>query len=105
MKLGSSTTGVNASCNGITHPTSAFAEKSFGTIARAKDQNGEVVAALLGKESISLSVTGYSTEAGGPNLGDAISVAGAGGKVTNVTIERSNEDFSRFTADGRGLPS
>ena len=105
MKLGTSTTGVNASCGGITHPTQASAERSYGTVARAKDKEGDVIAALLGKESISLSVSGYSTDAGGPELGGEISVADVSGKVTSVTIERSNEDFSRFSAEGRALPS
>jgi hypothetical protein len=105
MQLGASTTGVNATCGGISHPTSASAERSFGTLSRAKDSEGNVVAVLMGKESIALSVSGYSTDAAGPALGGEISVAGAAGKVTSVTIERSNEDFSRFSAEGRGLPA
>jgi hypothetical protein len=107
MKIKSSnlTVGVsNVTCAGITHVTSASAEKSFGTVSKAKDSNGDVVAALVGKESYSMSVSGYSTAANGPNLGDNISVGGLTGKVTSVNIEKTVEDFSRFSADGRGLP-
>lgn len=92
-----------ASTAGITHPTSGSAEKSLGTVVRAKDATGDVVAALVGKESYNLSITGYSTSAEGPELGDEIEVAGLTGKVTGVNIEKTVEDFSRFTAEGRGL--
>jgi hypothetical protein len=94
----------DASTPGITHPTSGSAEKSYGTTVRAKNSEGDVVAALVGKESYSMSVTGYSTNADGPALGDEIEVAGLAGKVISVNVERSVEDFSRFTAEGRGLP-
>jgi hypothetical protein len=99
------TVGVsNVTCAGITHVTSASAEKSYGTISKAKDSNGDVCAALVGKETYAMSVSGYSTSANGPNLGDAITVGGLSGKVTSVNIERTVEDFSRFSADGRGIP-
>jgi hypothetical protein len=93
----------DATVQGISHPTSGSAEKSLGTVVRAKDAEGNVVAALVGKESYALSVTGYSTAADGPALGADISVAGLDGKVISVNIEKSVEDFSRFTAEGRGL--
>lgn len=105
IKNSNLTVGVsNVTCNGISHVTSASAEKSYGTISKAKDSNGDVVAALVGKESYALSVSGYSTSANGPNLGDNISVGGISGKVTSVNIERTVEDFSRYSADGRGIP-
>jgi hypothetical protein len=89
---------------GITHVSSASAEKSLGTVVRAKDSDGEIVAALVGKESYALNVSGYSTTADGPELGSEIAVGGLAGKVTSVNIERSVEDFTRFSADGRGIP-
>jgi len=105
LSAGASTVGAgSAATAGITHPTSGSAEKSLGTVVRAKDADGDVVAALVGKESIALSVTGYSTTVNGPELGDAIEVSGLEGKVTSVTIEKTVEDFSRFSAEGRGLP-
>lgn len=95
--------GADATTQGITHPTSGSAEKVLGTVVRAKDADGKVVAALVGKESYNLSITGFSTQENGPSLGDPMEVAGLEGKVTSVTIEKSVEDFSRFTAEGRGL--
>lgn len=101
---GAATVGVDASVTGISHPTTASAEKSYGTISRAKDSDGNIVAALVGKETHSMSVSGYSTVADGPDLGAAITVGGVSGKVISVNIEKSVEDFSKFTAEGRGLP-
>lgn len=102
---GDAEVGVDASVTGISHPTSASAEKSYGTISRAKDSDGNIVAALVGKETHSMSVSGYSTVADGPELGAAISVGGLSGKVISVNIEKSVEDFSKFSAEGRGLPA
>ena len=90
-------------CTGITDITSGSAEAVQGTVVRAKDGEGNVVAALVGKTSYNFSVTGYSTTEDGPALGGAISGAGKSGKVTSVNIERSTEDFSKFSAEGRGL--
>lgn len=95
---------TDASTPGITHPSTASAEKSYGTIVRAKNSEGSVVAALVGKQSFAMSITGFSTN-DGPELGDDIEVAGVSGKVTSVNIEKSVEDFSRFSAEGRGLPT
>ena len=103
MTLQGTTVSADASTQGITHPSSGSAEKVLGTVVRAKDADGKVVAALVGKESYNLSISGYSTAEGGPELGDEIEVAGLAGKVTSVNIEKSVEDFSRFTAEGRGL--
>jgi len=107
MRLGSGTIvgAGDASVTGISAPTSASAEKVLGTVVRAKNSEGNVVAALVGKESYNLSITGFSTVADGPNLGADMDVAGLSGKVTSVNIEKSVEDFSRFTAEGRGLAS
>jgi hypothetical protein len=104
MKLGTSTVGVvGVTCAGITHPTSASGEKSYGTIVRAKDKDGNICAALVGKASASMTVSGYSTTGTGPELGGAINAGGVSGKVISVSIEKSVEDFSKFTAEGRGL--
>lgn len=106
MTLGNSAVGIGgATCEGIDQITNASAEKSYGTVVKAKGSDGDFVAALVGKESYSFSVTGYSTDANGPALGGDISVGGLAGKVTSVNIERSVEDFSRFSAEGRGLPA
>lgn len=96
-------TGVTVA--GISEPTSASAEKSYGTVQRAKGSDGDVKAALVGKQSYSLSVSGYSTDAEGPELGSDISVGGLSGKVTSTNVEKSVEDFSKFTAEGRGIPA
>ena len=101
---GNAEVGVNATCGGITDPTSASGEKSYGTVIRAKDSTGKICAALVGRETYSLNVSGYSTDSDGPELGDDISVGGLSGKVTSVSVEKSVEDFSKFTAEGRGLP-
>jgi len=103
LVIGNGNVGVNASCDGISEPTSATAEKFFSGVSRAKGKDGNIVAVLLSKPRVSLSVTGYSTDAAGPSLGAGISVGGASGQITSVSIEKSNDDFSRFTAEGANI--
>lgn len=93
----------DASVEGITHITQANIERSAGTTVRAKDGQGNVVATLIGKETISMSVSGYSTVAEGAELGADITVAGYTGKVISATAEATAEDFTKFSADGRAL--
>ena len=88
---------------GISHITQASVERSAGTVVRAKDGQGDIKAVLIGKEVISMSVSGYSTNATGANLGDSITVGGKTGKVTSSNIEATAEDFTKFTAQGAAV--
>jgi hypothetical protein len=106
MTLANSDAGVkNVTVDGITHITQASVERSAGTVVRAKNSQGDVKAVLIGKESISMSVSGYSTQAEGAELGAAITVGGKAGKVVASSIEATAEDFTKFTAEGRALKS
>jgi hypothetical protein len=88
---------------GITHITQASIEKSAGTVVRAKNGAGDVKAVLTGKEVITMSVSGYSTDGQGAVLGTNIKVANTEGKVVSASIEATAEDFIRFSAEGRAL--
>jgi hypothetical protein len=96
-------TSSDASVTGISHITQASIERAAGTTVRAKDGQGNVVATLIGKESVTMSVSGYSTVEAGAALGAAITVAGYTGKVISSTIEATAEDFTKYSADGRAL--
>lgn len=89
--------------SGITAITQASAEASAGTVVRAKDGKGDIVGVLIGKKSISMSVSGYSTSATGAVLGDSIQVGGVTGIVTSSSIEATAEDFTKFSAEGRAI--
>ena len=88
---------------GISAITQASVERSAGTVVRAKDGIGDVKAVLIGKENITMSVSGYSTLAGGAALGAPITVGGKTGKVISASVEATAEDFTRFSAEGRAL--
>lgn len=104
MVLAGNFAGVqDVSAGGITAVTQASIEKSAGTVVRAKDGTGAVKAVLVGKEIITMSVSGYSTNPTGAALGGNIEVAGTSGKVISSTIEASSEDFTKFSAEGRAL--
>ena len=98
--------GINSSVatqSGITAITQASVERSAGTVVRAKDGQGDVKAVLIGKENITMSVSGYSTNASGAALGDPITVGGKTGKVISSSVEATAEDFTRFSAEGRAV--
>jgi len=88
---------------GITAITQASVERSAGTVVRAKDGVGDVKAVLIGKENITMSVSGYSTDAAGAALGAVITVGGQTGKVISASVEATAEDFTRFSAEGRAV--
>ena len=88
---------------GITAITQASVERSAGTVVRAKDGQGDIKAVLIGKENITMSVSGYSTLPGGADLGAPITVGGRTGKVISSSVEATAEDFTRFSAEGRAL--
>jgi hypothetical protein len=96
-------TSADATQAGITHITQASVEKSAGTVVRGKDGQGAVKAVLIGKEIITMSVSGYSTNGEGAALGTEIKVAGLTGKVISASIEATAEDFAKFSAEGRAL--
>jgi predicted TIM-barrel enzyme len=107
MTLGTTTgAGVSATENvqaGITAITQASIERAAGTIVRAKNGAGDVKAVLIGKEVITMNVSGYSTAAAGAVLGSAIKVGGKEGKVVSASIEATAEDFTKFSAQGAAL--
>lgn len=96
-------TGAMATQAGITAITQASVERSAGTVVRAKDGQGDIKAVLIGKENITMSVSGYSTNAEGAVLGETITVGGRTGKVISASVEATAEDFTRFSAEGRAL--
>jgi hypothetical protein len=88
---------------GITAITQASAEASAGTVVRAKNGEGEIKGILMGKKTISMSVSGYSDNKLGAQLGDSITVGTVGGIVISSSIEASAEDFTKFSAEGRAI--
>jgi hypothetical protein len=88
---------------GITAITQASAEASAGTIVRAKNGAGEIVGVLLGKKTISMSVSGYSSVKEGAKLGEVLRVGAVDGIVTSSSIEATSEDFTKFSAEGRAI--
>ena len=93
----------DVTAQGITMITQASAEASVGTIVRAKDGKGEITGILMAKKTISMSVSGYSSEIGGAALGSAINVGTVPGKVISSSIEATSEDFTKFSAEGRAI--
>jgi hypothetical protein len=88
---------------GITAITQASIERAAGTVVRAKNGLGDVKAVLIGKEVITMNVSGYSTSAAGAVLGSDIKVGGKTGKVVSASIEATAEDFTKFSAQGAAL--
>ena len=88
---------------GITAITQASIERAAGTVVRAKDGVGDVKAVLVGKEVITMNVSGYSTNSNGAALGDTIMVGGKSGKVVSSSIDATTEDFTKFSAQGAAL--
>lgn len=72
-------------------------------MVRAKNGLGDIKAVLVGKETITMNVGGYSTSAAGAVLGSAITVGGKEGKVVSASIEATAEDFTKFSAQGAAL--
>ena len=107
MKLGTSTPGVpsEVTTQGITAITQASVERAAGTVVRAKNREGDIKAVLVGKETITMNVSGYSTNSNGAVLGDTITVGGQTGKVISSSIEATAEDFTKFSAQGAALKS
>ena len=104
--LGKTTPGVptaQVSTAGISDITQASAEASAGTIVRAKDSKGDIVGVLLGKKTISMSVSGYSTVQDGSKLGEVIKVGGVDGIVISSGVDATTEDFTKYTAQGRAI--
>lgn len=95
-------TNADAVQAGITAITQASVDRSAGTIVKAKDNQGDIKAVLIGKEMQTFSVSGYS-EAAGAGLFEDIKVGQYSGKVVSASVEASVEDFQRFSAEGRAL--
>ena len=102
---GTATPGVPADVvqPGISAITQASAEASAGTLVRAKDNKGDIVAVLVGKKTISMNVSGYSTVQDGAKLGDSITVGTVQGIVISSGIDATAEDFTKYSAQGRAI--
>ena len=94
---------TGTSATGIDGITQASTEATAGTLVRAKDGKGDIVGVLIGKKSISMSVSGYSTVNTGAALGDPITVGGVTGMITASSVESTAEDFTKFSAQGRAI--
>jgi hypothetical protein len=89
--------------SGIDAITQASVEASAGTVVRAKNNVGDIVGVLIGKKTVSMSVSGYSTQQNGALLGDPITVGNVTGIVTSSSVEATAEDFTKFSAEGRAI--
>lgn len=90
---------------GMEFITEVTIEESAGTVVRAKDGNGDVQAVLVGKTFQTLQASGYGTLATPPKLSGGIAVTSSNfsGKMTSFGIDRSAEDYARFTATAEAL--
>ena len=100
------TTNSQVTVNGIDYITEVTIEEAAGTVVRAKDGAGDVRAVLVGKTLKTLQASGYGTVDIAPAMGNGIAVGGSqsfNGKMTSFGIERSAEDFVRYSVTAEAL--
>jgi hypothetical protein len=100
------TTNSNVNIAGVDYITEVTIEESAGTVVRAKDGTGDVKAVLVGKTFKTLQASGYGTVDVAPAMGNGIAVAASqnfNGKMTSFGIERSAEDFVRYSVTAEAL--
>jgi hypothetical protein len=96
------TTNSQVTVNGVDYITEVTIEEAAGTVVRAKDGAGDVKAVLVGKTLKTLQASGYGSIDTPPDMSAAGGIAVAGsqnfsGKMTSFGIERSAEDFARYS--------
>lgn len=104
LKFGIGTAGLTApTVTGISNVTSAevTSENSLNTSARSSD--GETVTHVFGDPKATMRVEGFGTAASLPALDSVIAVGGAEGTVQRSTVQASNEDFVKLSAEGEQL--
>ena len=100
------TSNSNVAVTGVDFITEVTVEESAGTVVRAKDGAGDVKAVLVGKTFQTLQASGYGTLEDPPVMGDAgiaVTSANFNGKMTSFGIERSAEDFARYSITAEAL--
>jgi hypothetical protein len=101
---GGLTTPTGAAVSDISAIVSAEASQELQVNATAKDATGEVVAHAYGDAKNVLRIEGFHTAADVPGVGDDLTVAGKTGIVTRASLQASNEDFVRLSAEAEGYP-
>ena len=97
------TTNVGLTIDGMDYITEVTFEESAGTVVRAKDGAGDVKAVLIGKTIQTMQASGYGSIEDVPALSDGTGIAVSvplqnfNGKVSSFGIERTAEDFARFS--------
>jgi hypothetical protein len=100
------TTNSTVNITGVDYITEVTIEEAAGTVVRAKDGAGDVKAVLVGKTLKTLQASGYGTVDVAPAMGGGIAVTGSqnfSGKMTSFGIERSAEDFVRYSVTAEAL--
>jgi hypothetical protein len=100
------TTNSQVNIAGVDYITEVTIEEAAGTVVRAKDGAGDVKAVLVGKTLKTLQASGYGTVDVAPAMGNGIAVTGSqnfSGKMTSFGIERSAEDFVRYSVTAESL--
>jgi hypothetical protein len=102
------TTNSNVNISGVDYITEVTIEESAGTVVRAKDGLGDVKAVLIGKTIKTLQASGYGSIDTPPAMGGdgGIAVSGSqnfNGKMTSFGIERSAEDFAKYSVSAEAL--
>jgi len=95
------TEGANLTVYGVDYITEVTIEEAAGTVVRAKDGAGDVKAVLVGKTLKTLQASGYGSIDTPPDMSTGIAVVAGSqnfnGKMTSFGIERSAEDFARYS--------
>ena len=102
------TTNSNVNINGVDYITEVTIEEAAGTVVRAKDGAGDVKAVLVGKTLKTLQASCYGSIDTPPDMSasNGIVVSGSqnfNGKMTSFGIERSAEDFARYSVTAEAL--
>ena len=102
------TTNSTVTITGVDYITEVTIEEAAGTVVRAKDGFGDVKAVLVGKTLKTLQASGYGTVDVPPAMGNGGGIAVTGsqnfsGRMTSFGIERSAEDFVRYSVTAEAL--
>ncbi|EIQ01050.1 hypothetical protein OpiT1DRAFT_05614 [Opitutaceae bacterium TAV1] len=91
-----------AAVAGIVSLISFEVGEAFETNVNAKNEEGEVVAHLVGNKKYTFRAEGYAAAASPPVVGGVITFGDISGVITSVSKPHSNEDFVRYSVEGEG---
>lgn len=104
LKFGIGTNGLTApTVAAISNVTSAEVTKENSLNASARDAGGETVTHVYGDPKATMRVEGFHTAATLPTLGDSITVGGVSGPIQRASVQASNEDFVKLSAEAEAL--